>query len=82
METDSIEKILIQKFLEKNFPTHRLKVNQRFKRAIALEDGIYLISDKESTNQLYFKLLDILSIVFSFERTMTELTLKDFLNIR
>lgn len=76
------EKDLILKFLEKNFPTYRLKHKMRFKRAIVLDDSTYLLGDKESTKTLYFKLLDILMTVFFFEKTITENTLKTFLNLR
>jgi len=80
--SDIKETELILRFLSRNYPTYRLKHNMRFKRTIVLEDGQYFLSDKEASKALYFKLLDILKIVFSFEKPTTESALKTFLHLR
>ena len=50
---------LIVKFLQRNYPVSRIKVNSRFKRAIVLDDGAYLLSDGESARPLKTKLIQI-----------------------
>jgi hypothetical protein len=76
------EKILILKFLEKNYPTNRIKDKTRFKRSIVLDDGVYFLGDKEMTKKLYYKLLDILAVVFGGKRELNEDVLKIFLHLK
>jgi hypothetical protein len=80
---DIDEKELMLKFLKKNFPVYRLKHNMRFKRTILLENGeSYILSDKNSLNDLFYKLSDILSTVFNSDKDTNKLVLESFLNIK
>jgi hypothetical protein len=77
------EKELMLKFLTRNYPVHRIKSNMRFKRSIILENGdVYLLSDKNSTKQLYGKLLNVINIVFSSNDDINKTVLKEFLNLK
>lgn len=65
MYTD-IDKKLMLKFLERNYPKSRIKDNQRFKRAIILDNGVvYYLSDKNSYKQLKYGLAEILAKIFN-----------------
>ena len=77
------EQELMIKFLKKNFPVYRLKNGLRFKRTIILENGeSFLLSDKDSVNDLYFKLYDILKIVFNTDKNTNKSVLDKFLNVK
>ena len=76
------EKILIDKFLERNYPVRRVKNNMRFKRAISEGNVNYFLSDKNHSKQLYYKLLDILKLVFNTPDSINKDILKTFLQIR
>lgn len=76
------EKQLMLKFLKLNFPTYRIKDNQRFKRAIVLDDGPYFLSNEGTSKEIYFKLMEILELVFNFKKTIIADVLKTFLNLK
>ena len=77
------EQELMIKFLKKNFPVYRLKHDMRFKRTIVLETGeSYLLSNKDSVNDLYFKLSDILKTVFNTDKNTNKSVLDSFLNLK
>jgi hypothetical protein len=77
------EKILMEKFLKLNYPVRRLKHNKRFKRSILLDNRqLFLLSDKEMTKDLYFKLLDILKLIFRPDELTSRDVLKDFLHLK
>jgi hypothetical protein len=62
---NEIEHNLMFKFLKRNYPIHRLKSNERFKRAIILDNGsIYFLSDEKSHINLKNELIKIIKIVF------------------
>jgi hypothetical protein len=80
---ESQEQELMIKFLKKNFPVYRLKHDMRFKRTIVLETGeSYLLSNKDSVNDLYFKLSDILKTVFNTDKNTNKSVLDIFLNLK
>ena len=69
------------KFLERNYPVSRVKINMRFKRAIILDNGIsYLLSDEHSHIQLRLQLSQILKTVFYCDEKSSRTVLKQFLN--
>lgn len=71
------------KFLNRNYPVHRIKNNMRFKRAIILENGeSYILSDKKNTKELYNRLIEILRTVFSTTEEVNKDVLKNFLNLK
>lgn len=73
----------MEKFLKLNYPVRRLKHNKRFKRTILLDNKyLYLLSDKEMTKNLYFKLLDILKSIFQPDESTSKDVLKDFLHLK
>jgi hypothetical protein len=80
---DTKEKELMLKFLNRNYPVHRIKNNMRFKRAIILENGeSYILSDKKNTKELYNRLIEILRTVFSTTEEVNKDVLKNFLNLK
>lgn len=73
----------MEKFLKLNYPVRRLKHNKRFKRSILLDNRqLFLLSDKEMTKDLYFKLLDILKLIFRPDELTSRDVLKDFLHLK
>ena len=71
------------KFLNRNYPVHRIKNNMRFKRTIILENGeSYILSDKKNTKELYNRLIEILKTVFSTTEEVNKDVLKNFLNLK
>ena len=79
----SQEKELMLKFLTRNYPVHRIKSDMRFKRCIIMETGDkYILSDKNSSKELYGKLLTVLDTVFSSDNETNKTALKDFLNLK
>lgn len=73
----------MEKFLKLNYPVRRLKHNKRFKRTILLDNRqLFLLSDKEMTKDLYFKLLDILKSIFRPDELTSKDVLKDFLHLK
>ena len=71
------------KFLNRNYPVHRIKNNMRFKRTIILENGeSYILSDKKRANELYSKLVEVLKTVFSSTEDINKDVLKNFLNLK
>lgn len=62
------KKQLIIKYLEKNYSVSRVKINQKFKRAIVLDNGyIYNLNQKEQYNVFKNLLLKSLIKIFSDE---------------
>ena len=73
MYTD-IDKKLMLKFLERNYPVSRIKDKQRFKRAIVIDnDTIYYLSDQTSHKQLKFSLVEILQKIFNCDEHCTKI---------
>ena len=72
---------LIVKFLQRNYPVSRIKVNSRFKRAIVLDDGAYLLSDGESARPLKTKLIQTLKTVFDCDANTANSLISQALNI-
>jgi len=79
---DLDEKIILN-FLKKNYPVYRLKYKKRFKRAIILDNNeIFYLSDGISMNNLYYKLLDIVKILFYIDEKKSGDILKLYLNLK
>ena len=72
---------LIVKFLQRNYPVSRIKVNSRFKRAIVLDDGAYLLSDGNAARPLKTKLISTLKTVFDCEPNTALVLISQALNI-
>lgn len=71
------------KFLQRNYPTHRLKHNMRFKRTIILDNGqLYHLSNKENQTRLFYGLLDTLRIVFCPDENLSRSVVKEFLHMK
>lgn len=80
---DTQEKDLMLRFLQRNYPTHRLKHNMRFKRSVILDDGqIYHLSDKEAQIRLFYSLMDVLRTVFYSDENLSRSVLKEFLHMK
>lgn len=70
------------KFLERNYPVARVKLNLRFKRAIVLDTGVsYVLSEPTHINLLRFNLAEILTKVFSCDEAISRAVLDNFLRL-
>ncbi len=78
---NEIDKQLMLKFLERNYPVSRIKFNGRFKRGIFVENGAYLLSEPHQFNELQFKLFEIIIKVFSCEEDISKAVLSNFLKL-
>jgi len=77
-----LDKQLMYSFLERNYPVARIKVNKRFKRGIILDDGSeYHLSNPSHVNNLWYKLSDIIKIIFNCQDDISVPVIKRFLNI-
>lgn len=82
MYTD-IDKKLMLKFLERNYPVSRVKDKQRFKRAIVIDnDAIYYLSDQTTHKQLRFSLVEILQKIFDCDDVIIYSVVDNFLPIK
>lgn len=80
--TNEFEKRLMLKFLERNYPVARVKLNLRFKRAIVLDTGVsYVLSEPTHINLLRFNLAEILTKVFSCDEAISRAVLDNFLRL-
>lgn len=85
-ETD---KRLVFKFLEMNYPVSKIKIidknpiiNNRFKRAIVFEDGVYMLGDENQRIKLKFKLNDVIIKVFDCNSSISLSVLDIFLRLK
>lgn len=79
---NEFDKKLMLKFLERNYPVSRVKLNFHFKRAIVLDNGsAFILSDSGQINQLKFHLLDILTKVFGCDEATSRAVLDNFLRL-
>lgn len=77
------EKDMMLRFLQRNYPTYRLKHNMRFKRTIILDDGqSYHLSNKENQIRLFYGLLEVLRIVFYSDEDLSRNVVKEFLHMK
>jgi len=78
-----IDKKLMFKFLERNYPVTRIKHNMRFRRAIQLDNGqTFILGEEGSHAQLKFQLLDTLRQVFNCDEVICKVVLDSFLPIK
>jgi uncharacterized protein YbaR (Trm112 family) len=78
-----VDKKMMLKFLEKNYPVSRLKYGTRFKRAIILDNGIpYLLSDEAQHMCLRGNFMKILRLVFDCKDEISKEVVKIYLNIK
>lgn len=80
MFTD-IDKYIIYKFLERNYPVKRIKHNMKFKRAIIIDGGLMYFFNKNdlSKSQLKDKLTEILKKNLCYDEIIIRIVLNDFL---
>ena len=76
-----IDKQMMLKFLEKNYPIARIKHNNKFRRAIVLDyGGTFVLGEEAHHIQLRHQLIEILKKVFSCDEAITRSVLNNFLN--
>lgn len=66
------------RFLENNFIIIRVKDKRRFKRGISIQGSTYFISDKAQRLLVYYKLIDVLNLVFNCDNTTSKIVLASF----
>lgn len=76
-----IDKQIMLKFLESNYPISRVKVDFKFKRAVVLEKGIYVLNDKSQKASLKIELIKILKKVFSCDEFLCAAIINNALSI-
>lgn len=70
MHTDMDKKLML-KFLEVNYPVSRIKDSKKFKRAIIMDNGkIYYLNDINNYKQLKFSIKEILKIIFCLDESI------------
>ena len=75
------DKQIMLKFLKKNYPIARVKHNNKFRRAIILDNGsTFVLGEKSHHTQIRHQLVEILKNVFSCEEAITIAVLNNFLN--
>jgi hypothetical protein len=78
-----VDKKLMLKFLERNYPVTRVKHNMRFRRAILLDNGqTFILSEQGSHAQLKFQLVDTLRQIFDCDEIICKVVLDSFLPIK
>jgi len=78
-----VDKKLMLKFLERNYPVSRIKDRLRFKRAIVLDDGqVYHLSNQNTHNQLRHALADTLKLIFDCDNVIIYSVIDSFLPIK
>jgi hypothetical protein len=79
---NEFETNIMMHFLKRNYPVIRMKDNNRFKRAIILDNGgTYFLSDEHSHIHLKNQLIQILKTVFYCDEKSSRTVLKEFLNL-
>ena len=69
------------KFLERNYPVKRIKVKDRFKRAIVLDDGSsYVLSDDSQILLLKYELMELLFLIFYSDEQSNKYVITKYLN--
>jgi len=77
---NDIEINMMLKFLERNYPVKRIKINARFKRCIVLDDGSpFLLSDYTNIVSLKYKLMEILYFIFSSDEETNKFVITKYL---
>lgn len=78
-----VDKKLMLKFLERNYPVSRIKDRLRFKRAIVLDNGhVYHLSNPNTHNQLRHDLADTLKLIFDCDSVIIYSVIDSFLPIK
>jgi len=78
-----VDKKLMLKFLERNYPVTRIKHNMRFRRAIQLDNGqTFILGEQGSHAQLKFQLVDVLRQIFDCDEIICIAVLNSFLPIK
>lgn len=73
-------KRLVKKYMERNYQVTRIKLNNRFKRAIVLENNTpFFLSDKNSIQHLKSVMLNNLSLIFYLEPQFLSKIVDEFL---
>ena len=81
MYTD-VDKKLMLKFLERNYPVSRIKDKHRFKRAILMDNGFaYHLSDKNTHKPLKYALAETLRKIFDCDDVIIYSVVDNFLPI-
>jgi hypothetical protein len=71
---------LIQRYLNRNYPVERLKINGKFKRAIIFDNGrTYLLSNINDKPYLKKEMVTAIETVFGFSSEDTNLLVKQYL---
>jgi hypothetical protein len=80
MISDS-DKRLVIKYMERNYQVTRVKINNRFKRAIVLENNLpFFLSDKNSIQHLKSVIIQNLALIFYLEPKSLSKIVDEFLS--
>lgn len=70
------------KYLELAYPVSRIKHNHKFRRAIVLDKGVYILAEVSLHNQLKHYLSEDLKKVFDCTDTTSYAILDNFLSLK
>lgn len=69
MENTSTFDLIIIDYIRTTYKVSRVKSNNRFRRAMILDDGhIYFLKDEPETKKIKFKVGHYLSLIFSCDK--------------
>jgi hypothetical protein len=75
------DKQMIIKFLDRNYPVSRVKINKRFKRAIILDTGVFVLGG-DNIQKTKQSLIKILSDVFYIDEKYLTPIVNSFMSSR
>jgi hypothetical protein len=77
----NFDKKMISDFMERHYPVSRIKVNQRFRRAILLDNGaVFILGEKENHQSFKTSLINILSEIFYIDNSILTPLVDGFLS--
>lgn len=81
-DIDKIMKGMMLDYLENAYPISRIKHEHKFRRAIVLDKGVYILGDHTNHIQLKNSLAQDLKIVFYCDDATAFAILDNFLNLK
>lgn len=73
MENTSTFDLIIIDYIRTTYKVTRIKSNNRFRRAMILDDGrVYLLKDEPETKKIKFKVADYLRLIFALDKNHSQ----------
>ena len=73
MENTTTFELIIIDYIRTTYKVTRIKSNNRFRRAMILDDGcVYFLKDEPESKKIKFKIADYLKLIFSLDKNYAE----------